>query len=519
MKPSWLENISPELRLRALEEEAARRRLPLPHDVRTRLLREEAHRRGLLVYKSFHEFVGAMNPTLLRYEHVPKLVDVAERVISGLLRRVMFLIPTQAFKSEIVSRLLTAYWLLKFPTNRVALASYSSDLAWELSGEARDYYAAAGGRFKEGSPKGSTRNWRTAQAGSLRGGMWATGIEGVALGRGYNLGVVDDPISPEQVLSTAFQRRFARWWTASWLRGQRPGGSPIIVVMQRLDVADPVAWLLNREEAASAEKWHIVALDEIKSTEPFGRWKGPGGFPTTCTLEPDNRKEGEVLYPSYRSLEEAKRIQAQVGPVVAAAQRQQRPMRPTGDFWPLSAFQDRTYDRLPSDAYNGGWHWDTAFTANEENSATAGIYMFRGPGDKETCRIFIEDVDWDWLEFPELIKRMRSKSGPHFVEKKASGKSAVQVLKTHGVIATEVPVLGDKLSRASAVQPVALNGRIYVNALVYQKLLWGEHQGLLRVTAEALRQGGEGLDLNDAFVQGVWHLLDIASSRPKLKFK
>lgn len=417
--------------------------------------------------------------------------------------------------SEIWSRLFPAYYLLTYPARTVALGSYGAELAWELSGEARDHYAAAGGRFREGSPKGATRNWRTERVQGLSGGMWATGVGGPALGRGWHLGVVDDPVDPEQAGSPAFMNRFKRWWPAKWLRGQRPRVNAMVFVMQRLSPTDPVTYLLDRELTDAAERWHILAFDEVKSDEPFGRYDGPRGFPSTCTVEPDWRQPNEVLAPTFRTDPEVRKLHATAGPVVAAAQRQQRPMRPTGDFWALKWFADRTYAVLPSDAHNGGWDWDTAYTKEAANSASAGIKSYRGAGDKDTFRIYIEDVWWDWLEFPALVAHLKSVTGPHYVEKKASGKSVVQVLGTYDVRAEEVPVRGDKLARASAAQPAVTQGRVYVNERVLQKLLYGEGLGLLRITAEALQGDGGGLDVNDAFVQALHRHLGLGAEEKK----
>lgn len=510
-----LGGIDEQQRLDLLLKVAAQRRLTLPPEVLLQQRHIEAASRGLCLYDNFGQFVADRKSELLEHDYMQRQVAVANEVAEHRKNRVIVIIPTQYGKSEVWSRLLPAYYLLKYPARRVALSSYGADLAWELSGEARDYYGLAGGRFKEGSPKGSTRNWKTQRYGGMPGGMWATGVGGPALGRGYNLGIVDDPIDPEKVLSGTWQRKFARWWPSKWLRGQRPGGAAIVVVMQRLDVADPVSWLLEREFGETAERWHIVVMDEIRSNEPFGRWTGPLGFPPTCTVEPDPRPIGRVLAPKFRDEAEVKHLQATAGPVVAAAQRQQRPMRPTGDFWRQDWFKDREYETLPADAYNGGWDWDTAYTKDEQNSATAGVKTFRGPGKMDECRIYVEDVYWDWLEFPELVAELRKKAGPHYVEKKASGKSVVQALKAYQVSAAEVLVSGDKLARSSAAQPVVSAQRVYVNKLVVQKLLFGEHQGLLRVTAEALQGEGEGLDLNDAFVQSLHRHLEIGVTKKR----
>lgn len=509
----FLQHVDSDLLTDAIELATLRRGIA-PVDVERKRLAQEAGRRGLLVYDTFKEYVKAMRPDLMDHAYIRRQINVAQKVIDGRLKNVLVLIPTQYGKSTIWSQLLPSYYLLRHGSRRVALSSYGAELAWEHSGEARDLYAQAGGQFNDGNPKGATRNWRTARSQGARGGMWATGIGGPSLGRGYHLGITDDPIDPLQVSSAAFQKRFRNWWPAKWLRGQRPNAAKVFV-MQRLGLDDPVAWLLEREEDPNvAEHWHIIAFDEMKSSEPFGRWSGPQGFPATCTLEPDPRPVGTVLAPKFRPREHVLHMQATAGPIVAGAQRQQRPMMASGDFWPLAAFADRIYDILPPDAIDGGWDWDTAYTEKEENSASAGIQSFRSAGDRKDCKVYINDVCWDWLKFPDLVARMKGVQGPHYVEAKASGKSVVQVLAGYQVPAFEVKVSGGKLARAAAAQPAVTGGRVYVRRLVWQKLLYGEGQGLLRVTAEALRdEASGGLDVNDAFVQAIWRHLDLAARR------
>jgi hypothetical protein len=141
------------------------------------------------------------------------------------------------------------------------------------------------------------------------------------------------------------------------------------------------------------------------------------------------------------------------------------------------------------------------------------VLSYRGPGKDGEFPIYIDDVDWDWREFPELVDWMRTTSGPHFVEQKASGKSVVQALMAEQIAATEVTVLGDKFARAAAIQPVASNRRVWVRKEVLHSLLYGERQGLLRVTAENLQAEGEDLDVNDAFVQALTRHIGLHGKR------
>lgn len=334
--------------------------------------------------------------------------------------------------------------------------------------------------------------------------MFATGVGGALLGRGFHLGVIDDAQDPEQAVSPTYQRRFRAWYPAKWVSRQEPGAA-IVVVQQRLGLGDAIDTLLRREVGEECEEapegWHVVACEEIRSDDPLGRWGGPRGLPPTCTLEPDPRELGEILSPERFNADQVAAMQRAAGPMVTAAQRQQAPGALTGDFWRAEWFQ--VYDQLPEDAYDGGSDWDTAMTKDDANAASAWVRSFRGPGKRGRFPIYIHEVGWDWWEFPELVAAIKAVDGPHYVEAKASGKSAVQTLKREGVMAKEVSVSGDKVARSSSAQPIVSQGRVYVRRPVLAKLLEGQRQGLLGITVERLVAGKPDLDLNDAFTQAL----------------
>lgn len=451
-------------------------------------------------FLDFESYIRERNPSLLDFEHIPMLIRVIEKLLSGAEPRLMIFAPPRYLKSEICSRLLPGYELTQRPRNHVGLVSHSSSLALDLSESARDNYANAGGYLKPGTEAKS--RWATAADGR----MWASGLSGRFMGKGYHLGIVDDPVDPEQAISLSYQLRFERFWPAKFLSRQEPNAR-ILFIMQRVGVEDPADFLFRREVGEGTEEapehWHVCALDEIHSDEPLGRWKGPRGLPETCTLEPDYRKVGQVLAPSRFSQEQVEKIHRTSASFVTQTQRQQRPLKPQGDFWEEKWFENHTYKTLPNNAYNGGKDWDTAYGEDPELAASGYVESYRGPGDPGQFPIFIESVDWDWKEFPELIQWMQSVPGPHYIEAKATGKSAVQALKAQDIQAQEVQVKGNKLMRASAAQPVVANRRVFVNENCIHHLLNGDRQGLLRVTAEALMRDEGGLDVNDMFVQAI----------------
>lgn len=495
--------------------EARRRGEPVPLELEQELCVREALRRGINPWPTFRSYVEYQNPTLLAFEHIEKLIVAAEMLVSRQIVNLLVLLPPRYLKTETFAKLLGSYAMVRNPYRSTGLSSYNASKAREVSVGAREYFEQAGGVLKPGQDaKGF---WGPQQGGTF----WAVGVAEGTLGRGMHLGICDDPIDPDKSRSSAYQHRFMNWWPEKWLSRREPGAdSQLVFVMQRLGMEDPVGYLFRREVGENTEaaplNWHVLVCDEIKSDEPLGKWSGPQGLPPTCTLLPDTRAIGEVLSPSLVSKPEVLRIHREMASTTASAQRQQRPMRATGDFWHKRWFELHIYDTLPPGAHDGGKDWDTAYSSDEANAGCAWVESYRGPDrPDDTFDVYIEACGWDWLEFPALVKLMQSIPGPHYVEAKASGKSVVQALKVYGVTADEVSVEGDKLARASKAQPAVASGRVFIRRVCYDALLSGEGQGLLRVTAESLTAGTGGLDLNDAFVQALFRHLKLGAETKK----
>jgi hypothetical protein len=80
---------------------------------------------------SFTEFVNTVtNGKYEWYDYCVRLADVLERVIAGDLTRLMIFMPPRHGKSELVSRLFSAYYLYKNPDKWVGLNSYGAELSY-----------------------------------------------------------------------------------------------------------------------------------------------------------------------------------------------------------------------------------------------------------------------------------------------------------------------------------------------------------------------------------------------------
>jgi predicted phage terminase large subunit-like protein len=296
-------------------------------------------------FETFSEWVCRVSPEYRFYRHTKLLCDIVQRIADGHLKRVMIWIPPGTSKSETVSRLFAAYYLYRFPAREVGLVSYGASLAEDLAGDAREYYVAAGGELDDSThAKG---DWATTAGG----GMWGKGFGGAIRGRRYHLGIVDDPHKgPEELESEALGSKFPRWWQRTWLNRQNlffEEGASIVVIMQRLATNDLCGWLLEQPDAA---QWTIVALDAVRSDEPWQQCdpetgEDIGEIPMCCDVVPDWREPGELLCPELLSLE---RLAEQTGDVMAYnAQYLQRPVPASSQMFQRQSFTICTPQQVP----------------------------------------------------------------------------------------------------------------------------------------------------------------------------
>lgn len=273
---------------------------------------------------TFREFVPKANESFEWHPHNYALAEVAQKIADGELTRVMIWVPPGTGKSETISRLLPAYYLMRFPARTVGLVSYGADLAEGLSGDARDYYQEAGGLVDNSTE--AKKWWKTPQGG----GMWAAGFAGAIRGKRFHLGIIDDPHKgPEELESEALKGKFKRWWARTWLNRQNrffKKKAAIVVVMQRLDDDDLCGWLLKQK---NAKQWTILALDAIKQAEPFDVPKG-------VTLYPDDRKVGQNLCPLILTPEYLE--EQQLDEDAYHAQFLQRPRKQSGTVIDVTKF-------------------------------------------------------------------------------------------------------------------------------------------------------------------------------------
>jgi len=317
-------------------------------------------------------FIRRANPRYTFYRHTKTIIDVLERVAAGELKRVMFFLPPRHSKSETISRLFSAYYLRRHPDRYVALTSYAAELAYTLSRAARENYTRAGGALSDDAS--AVKHWETGQGG----GLWATGVGGPATGKGFSLGIIDDPLkNAEEAQSVTIREKQKEWYASTFYTRAEPDAA-IIVVQTRWHEDDLAGWLLSQEgDPETSEGWHVVNMPALFDPEPIE-------LPSSCTLEPDPREAGDALNPERFTAERLHKIRDRIGPYYFAALYQQRPRPKEGGFFKWDWFP--IADAAPVEATRVRY-WDTAGT-EAGGDYTVGVRMARTPEGV----FYVEDV-------------------------------------------------------------------------------------------------------------------------------
>lgn len=345
--------------------------------------------------------------------------------------------PPRHGKSELVSRLFPAYYLYRHPERFVGIASYGADLAYTLSRAARENFTRGGGLLHKASR--AVKHWLTAKGG----GLWAAGVGGPATGKGYHLGIVDDPLKDaKQAQSATIREAHKDWYGSVWSTREEPGGAQIIV-QTRWHEDDLSGYLLSLE-ADEPESWYIVSLPAIAEPLPT--------FPATCTVHQDWRAEGDPLCEERYPLDRLTKMLKRIGAYFFGALFQQRPRPRDGGMFKRGI---AIVDALPTTITARVRYWDKAGAAPGKGDYTVGALLAKDSDGN----IFIEDVvrgQWQADERNKVIRqtaeldKARGKVTIWIEQPPGLAKEATDaVIKVlHGFTVHADPVRGEKAERA-----------------------------------------------------------------------
>ena len=406
----------------------------------------------------FAEFVKkawrVIHPTrpLVWSWHYDLLCEYLTAVRQRKVTRLIINVPPRTAKSTITTICFPCWVWASDPSQNFLSASYSLDLSTEHSVMRRSllqsgwYRRMWGDRFS----LSGDRNQVAQFMNDKRGQMIATSIGGTTQGRGCDIAIIDDPVSPDQALSDA-ERKTANNWIDNTLRSRLndPATGAIVLVMQRLHELDPTGYLLEQEPGV----WtHLRIPLEAEEAEI---WR----FPISGIVI--ERDVGGILMPrrfTETAVEELKRHRLRW-----SGQYQQRPspmggnmmkrkeVRYYGGIDPTTGQPD---EKLPTTFDMKIISVDAAF----KDLATSDYVAIGVIGVKGRKRYVLNVVNQhlDAAATEAEIRRQRDVHRPIsavLVEDKANGPAVVQRLKMNlpGVVA--INPQGGKIARMFAAAP------------------------------------------------------------------
>ena len=350
--------------------------------------------------------------------------------------RLQIAMPPRAGKSHIVSQRYPVHHMARHPGHEIVCASYGAELAEDHSRAARaiaqdDYLNTVFGDITQGIHGASDRvnKWMLPNGASYT----ATGVGGPLTGKGFHIGIIDDPFKDRQDAdSPTMRRRVWRWYLSTFYTRLAPGGG-IIIMNTRWHPDDLSGHIDAAEFEADADD------------EDVDRWRRLI-YPAIAEEDEPHRKRGEALHPARFDLQRLAKTQKTLGPREWEALYQQRPVPDSGGQIQEAWFVERYSLPPESMAATMDEVWvsvDAAKKGNATNDMHA-IHVWGRLGPKRYL-LARHAERWGYPEFERALDAILvywraplSRGGGILIEDTANGATYLQV---RGPIYLGVPLV------------------------------------------------------------------------------
>jgi predicted phage terminase large subunit-like protein len=346
-------------------------------------------------------------------DYVLYLSEALQRVADGKDTRVILNLPPRHLKSILASVVWPAWLLGQDPKLRIAVISHSQAFARDLSLKAlrlmeTDFYRDVFPQTRLRDDRRQAIDFETSQSGGRYAASFETGITG----RGFDLIIVDDPISAHAARSSAERDRVNETFdTMVASRLDDPLRGAIVVVGQRLHENDLSGYMLAKGG------WKHISLPLVAEE------------PTTLKIGSRLWLRSDVLLPALWSADAVAQTRSAVGEAIFSAQYQQNPSAAIGEL--IKPDQIRKFDELPPSANRGTLSWDTAVKIGPNTSYTVCL-VFATDGKRH----YVVDVlraRLDPVQARDAALRLIAQYSPRtiLVEDASSGPGLAKMLEEH----------------------------------------------------------------------------------------
>jgi len=253
----------------------------------------------------------------LQAPHLDLIDGVFQRIANGERLQVMLTMPPRHGKSQRASRWGPLWYLRRHPEHRVMIASYGASLAEDhgrwIRDQLQEYPDTLGIRLHPASHAANRFDLEQKRGSSVRGGMVTAGVGGGLTGKGFHLGIIDDPFKGNDDSGSPAQRdRVYDWYRSVFFTRRAPGAS-IILINTRWHEDDLSGRLLKNEP----HRWIQIDLPAIADSphDPLGR------------------SIGQALWPSQYDEADLADTRESLGERIWYAMYQQKPRPLEGGVW------------------------------------------------------------------------------------------------------------------------------------------------------------------------------------------
>jgi predicted phage terminase large subunit-like protein len=411
--------------------------------------------------------MGCVKATMPKYVeswHHTMLAAVLDKVRTGEIKRLLVEIPPRHGKTQLVSRHFPAYLLGKNPDEQIIGCSYSASLASSINRDVQrimmtpEYqYSFPDSRLNETNvvtvAKGEKlRNSNIFEMVDYDGYYIAAGIGGSITGRGFTVGIVDDPVKNRKEANSKVHRDAVwEWWTSTFLtRGEGAmamGGEERIIVTLTRWHEDDLAGRLLRQAKETGEEWTVIRLPAVLDED---------------AQDFDPRSHGDALWPYKYDEAKLERIKKAIGSRDWNALYQNRPAPIEGGLFKRHWW--RWYEGKPSAVFSAHTITMDAAFKDLDTSSYVVIQVWGHCGADE----YLLDQTRARLTFLEsctALVRMCEKwpqVDTKLIEDKANGTAIINTLNRKiGGLVPRSPK-DSKESRAQAVVGRAEAGNIFL---------------------------------------------------------
>lgn len=424
------------------------------------------------------------------------LCERLDALYRGDIKRLMVFMPPQHGKSELVSRRFPAYVLGRDPDTKIAVCTYSADLAARINRQIQRIIDDPIYNLLFPDTKLNTKNVvNDAKQSFVRnsdefeivghtGCLKAVGVGGPLTGNPVDLAIIDDPIKDAVEGQSATDRNRKWEWYCEVLSTRLHNDSKVLLTMTRWHEDDLAGRILSHEVG----QWEILKLPYVKEDEYI-----------SC----DPRATGEALWPDRHDIAKAQQMERNSSRTYASL-LQQRPAPLEGGIFKREWW--KFYDVLPVKVNKLIMSWDCAFKGDSNSDYVVGMVIATSG-----VNAYIVDVVRGKYDFPNTVKQIQMLCAKYpycqekYIEEKANGAAIIQTLRDQ--IPGLVPIVPreSKESRAQAISYLVEGGNVYLPS----KASWRD--GLL-YEFSAFPNGAND-DIVDAFTQAMNKLYNVSHSQ------